>query len=44
MADVQACHLIDLSPRDLPDLFVDVAVVVSGDDEFFGRNCLRLSK
>jgi hypothetical protein len=37
MADVQACDLLGLSLRDLPNLLVDVAVVVSSDGEFFGR-------
>jgi hypothetical protein len=37
---VQACHLLGLSLRDLLDLVVDVAVEVSSDSEFFGRNQL----
>ena len=41
---MQACDLLGLSLRDLPDLFVDVVVEFSSDDEFFGRNFLRLSK
>jgi hypothetical protein len=37
---VQACHLLGLSLSDLPDLFVDVIVVISSDGEFFCRDCL----
>jgi hypothetical protein len=44
MADVQACDLLGLSLRDLPDLPVDVAVVVSRDGEFFGRDQLLFGR
>ena len=37
---MQACDLFGLSQRDLPDLFVDVTVVISSDGEVFGRDCL----
>ena len=44
MADVQACDLLGLSLRDLPDLLVDVVVVISWDGEFFGSILLLFGR